>query len=127
MTYPTDYRYTKEHEWVHLEGDRAKVGITEHAQTELGDIVFVELPEVGKRVNKGDNLATVESVKSVSDVYAPVSGEVVEVNKSLESAPEMINKDPYGEGWIAVLKVADPKEVDALLDAAGYEEFIASE
>ncbi len=127
MTYPTDYRYTKEHEWVHLEGDRAKVGITEHAQTELGDIVFVELPEVGKRVNKGDNLATVESVKSVSDVYAPVSGEVVEVNKSLESAPEMINKDPYGEGWIAVLKVADPKEVDALLDAAGYEEFIALE
>ncbi len=127
MTYPTDYRYTKEHEWVYLEGDRAKVGITEHAQSELGDIVFVELPEVGKRVNKGDNLATVESVKSVSDIYAPVSGEVVEVNKSLESAPETINKDPHGEGWIVVLKVADPKEADSLLDAAGYEKLIASE
>jgi len=127
MTYPTDYRYSEEHEWVHLEGDRAKVGITEHAQSELGDIVFVELPEVGRKVNKGDNLATVESVKSVSDVYAPISGEVVEVNESLESAPETINKDPHGAGWIAVLKVADPNEVDSLLDAAGYEKLIASE
>lgn len=127
MTYPTDYRFTEEHEWVHLEGDRAKVGVTEHAQRELGDIVFVELPEVGKKVNKGDNLATVESVKSVSDVYAPVSGEVVEVNKSLESAPETINKDPHGAGWIAVLKVTDPKEVDSLLDVDGYEKLIASE
>jgi len=127
MAYPTDYRYTKEHEWVHLEGDRAKIGITEHAQSELGDIVFVELPEVGKRVNKGDNLATVESVKSVSDIYAPVSGEVVEVNESLESSPDIINKDPHGAGWIAVLKVADPNEVESLLDAAGYEKLIASE
>ncbi len=127
MAYPTDYRYTEEHEWIHLEGDRAKIGITEHAQSELGDIVFVELPEVGKKVSKGDNLATVESVKSVSDIYAPVSGEVVEVNESLESSPDTINKDPHGAGWIAVLKVADPNEVESLLDAAGYEKLIASE
>ncbi len=127
MAYPTDYRYTKEHEWVHLEGDRARIGITEHAQSELGDIVFVELPEVGKKVSKGDNLATVESVKSVSDIYAPVSGEVVEVNGSLESSPDTINKDPHGAGWIAVLKVDNPSEVDSLLDAAGYEKLIASE
>jgi len=127
MTYPTQYRYTEEHEWVHLEKDKAKVGITEYAQGELGDIVFVELPEVGKKVNKGDNLATVESVKSVSDVYAPVSGEVVAVNEALESAPETINKDPHGAGWIAVLKATDPKEIDSLLDAAAYERLVSNE
>ena len=127
MAYPTEYRYTEQHEWIHLEGNRAKVGITEYAQGELGDIVYVELPEVGKKVSKGETLATVESVKSVSDVYAPVAGEVVEVNGALDSAPETINNDPHGAGWIAVLEIADPKEVDSLLDAAAYEKLIASE
>lgn len=127
MAYPTEYRYTEQHEWIHLEGNRAKVGITEYAQGELGDIVYVELPEVGKKVGKGETLATVESVKSVSDVYAPVAGEVVEVNGALESAPETINNDPHGAGWIVILEIADPKEVDSLLDAAAYEKLIASE
>ncbi len=127
MAYPTEYRYTEQHEWIHLEGNRAKVGITEYAQGELGDIVYVELPEVGKKVSKGETLATVESVKSVSDVYAPVAGEVVEVNGALESAPETINNDPHGAGWIVILEIADPKEVDSLLDAAAYEKLIASE
>ena len=127
MAYPTNYRYTKQHEWVHIEGDQAKVGITEYAQKELGDIVFVELPEKGKKVKQGETLATVESVKSVSDVYAPVSGEVVAVNDALESAPETINQDPHGAGWIAVLKPDDPKEADSLLDAAAYEQLIATE
>ncbi|RLE38296.1 glycine cleavage system protein GcvH [Candidatus Acetothermia bacterium] len=127
MAYPTEYRYTEQHEWIHLEGNRAKVGITEYAQGELGDIVYVELPEVGKKVGKGETLATVESVKSVSDVYAPVAGEVVEVNGALESAPETINNDPHGAGWIVILEIADPKEIDSLLDAAAYEKLIASE
>ena len=127
MAYPTEYRYTEQHEWIHLEGNRAKVGITEYAQGELGDIVYVELPEVGKKIGKGETLATVESVKSVSDVYAPVAGEVVEVNGALESAPETINNDPHGAGWIVILEIADPKEIDSLLDAAAYEKLIASE
>ena len=127
MAYPTEYRYTEQHEWIHLEGNRAKVGITEYAQGELGDIVYVELPEVGKKIGKGETLATVESVKSVSDVYAPVAGEVVEVNRALESAPETINNDPHGAGWIVILEIADPKEIDSLLDAAAYEKLIASE
>ena len=127
MAYPTNYRYTKQHEWVHIEGDQAKVGITEYAQKELGDIVFVELPEKGKKVKQGETLATVESVKSVSDVYAPISGEVVAVNDALESAPETINQDPHGAGWIAALKPDDLKEADSLLDAAAYEQLIAAE
>ncbi len=127
MAYPTNYRYTKQHEWVHIEGDQAKVGITEYAQKELGDIVFVELPEKGKKVKQGETLATVESVKSVSDVYAPISGEVVAVNDALESAPETINQDPHGAGWIVALKPDDLKEADSLLDAAAYEQLIAAE
>ncbi len=125
MAYPTQYRYTKEHEWVDLEGTQAKIGITEHAQSELGDVVFVELPAIGTELKKGDNLGTVESVKAVSDIYAPLSGKVIEVNTKLESAPETINQDPHGEGWLAVLEVADSSEANSLLDAASYEKEIA--
>ena len=126
MGYPTQLRYTKEHEWVSLEGTQAKVGITDHAQSELGDVVFVELPSVGTQVKKGETLGTVESVKAVSDVFAPISGKVVEVNIALESAPETINQDPHGEGWLVVLEASDPSEVDDLLDAAAYEQHIAA-
>jgi len=125
MAYPTQYRYTKEHEWIDLEGTQAKIGITEHAQGELGDVVFVELPAVGTQLKKGDNLGTVESVKAVSDIYAPLTGKVIEVNTKLESAPETINQDPHGEGWLVVLEVADSSEADHLLDAASYESKIA--
>jgi len=127
MGYPTQYRYTKEHEWIELNGKRAKVGITDHAQSELGDVVFVELPAVGSALKRGDSLGTVESVKAVSDVFAPLGGVVVEVNSELEESPETINADPHGAGWLVVLEVADPSEVDALLDAAAYEKVVAEE
>jgi len=125
MGYPTQYRYTKDHEWVELDGKQAKVGITDHAQSELGDVVFVELPVVGTTLKQGDSLGTVESVKAVSDVFAPVAGKVVEVNSELEESPEMINTDPHGAGWLVVLELSDPSQVDALLDAAAYEKLIA--
>lgn len=127
MGYPTQYRYTKEHEWIELNGKRAKVGITDHAQSELGDVVFVELPVVGSALKRGDSLGTVESVKAVSDVFAPLGGVVVEVNSELEESPETINADPHGAGWLVVLEVSDPSEVDALLDAAAYEKVVAGE
>jgi glycine cleavage system H protein len=127
MDYPTNYRYTKEHEWVELDGNRAKVGITAHAQSELGDVVFVELPAVQTKLNRGDALGTVESVKAVSDVYSPVGGKVVEVNTALEEAPETINADPHGTGWLVVIELDDPSEVDSLLDAAAYKSLIAEE
>jgi len=125
MAYPTDYRYTRDHEWIQLQGNRARIGITGHAQAELGDIVFVELPAVGTAVQKGDNVATVESVKAVGDVFAPATGTVVEVNKELESAPETINSSPHEGGWILVLEINDPAELEDALDAAGYESFAA--
>jgi len=125
MTHPTKFRYTKEHEWVDLEGNQAKLGITEHAQGELGDIVFVELPTVGTSVKKGENLATVESIKAVGDVYAPMSGTVVEVNTQLESSPETINQDPHGAGWLVILEVSDPSEADSFFDAPSYEQYLA--
>jgi glycine cleavage system H protein len=125
MAYPTEYRYTKDHEWVLLEGNRARIGITEHAQSELGDIVFVELPSIGTAVKQGDNLATVESVKAVGDVFAPVAGKVVEVNEALESAPETINASPHDQGWIVILEINDSSELGDTLDAAGYEALIA--
>jgi len=127
MGYPTQYRYTKEHEWIELNGKRAKLGITDHAQSELGDVVFVELPAVGSALKRGDSLGTVESVKAVSDVFAPLGGVVVEVNSELEESPETINADPHGAGWLVVLEVSDPSEVDALLDAAAYEKVVAGE
>jgi len=127
MGYPTQYRYTKEHEWVELDGKRAKVGVTDHAQSKLGDVVFVELPVVGTAISRGDTLGTVESVKAVSDVYAPLGGVVVEVNSELEASPETVNADPHGAGWLVVLEVSDSSEVDALLDVAAYEKLIAEE
>jgi len=125
MSYPAEYRYTKDHEWVRVDGNRARVGITDHAQSELGDIVFVELPAVGTDVSKGDNVGAIESVKAVGDVLAPLAGKIVEVNDDLESAPETINESPHTEGWILVLEIADPSQIDALLDAAAYEDFIS--
>jgi len=125
MGYPVEYRYTKDHEWIAVEGKRARIGIADHAQSELGDIVFVELPSVGSVVSAGEILATVESVKAVGDVLAPLNGTVVEVNDALESSPETINGSPHAEGWIVVLELADPSSAEGLLDAAGYESFLA--
>ena len=119
-------KFTKDHEWVRLEGDVAVVGITKHAADQLGDVVFVETPEAGKSVKKGDSFAVVESVKAASDVYAPVSGEVVEGNDALAGGPETVNADPEGEGWFAKIKVADPAEVEALMDRAAYDEYVSS-
>lgn len=118
--YPEDLRYTTEHEWIRLEGNQGTVGITAYAQQELGDIVYVELPQVGREVKAGDPLCVVESVKAVSDVYAPVSGRVLQVNQELAEHPEWVNEAPYGRGWIAVLELADPAEAAGLLDAAAY-------
>jgi glycine cleavage system H protein len=125
--YPQDYRYTKEHEWVKPEGDTGTVGITDHAQHELGDIVYVDLPKLGTQVAKGATLGSVESVKAVSDVYAPVSGEVVEVNESLTDAPEKLNQDAHGEGWLVKLRLSDPAELEGLMPALAYETYIAAE
>jgi len=126
MPNPANLRYSKEHEWVRLDGDRATIGITDHAQSELGDVVYVELPEVGRNVDQNEAFAVVESVKAVSDIYAPVAGEVVETNNNLNDQPEKINESPYEDGWIAVLKVSDPSQVDGLMDAAAYEAFIGA-
>jgi len=125
MAYPSEYRYTKDHEWVSIDGDRARIGITDHAQSELGDIVFVELPAVGNAVHAGEILATVESVKAVGDVFAPFDGTVVEVNEDLDSSPETINSAPHDEGWIAVIEFSDPSAIEGLLDAEGYKKLIA--
>ncbi|HEY5606096.1 MAG TPA: glycine cleavage system protein GcvH [Thermoplasmata archaeon] len=117
---PEALRYTKDHEWAKMEDGRARIGITDHAQQELTDVVFVELPRVGKVVKQGEPMGVVESVKAVSEIFAPLSGTVVEVNKILEDRPEIVNKDPYGEGWIVVLETADASEPNGLMDAAGY-------
>lgn len=122
---PADLRYTKEHEWVRLEGDVATVGITAHAADQLGDIVFVELPATGTTLAQLATFGVVESVKAVSDLFAPVGGEVVEVNQALASGPEVVNSDPYGAGWMLKVRVADPAEADALLDPAAYEALVA--
>jgi glycine cleavage system H protein len=123
-TYPADLRYTGEHEWAKVEGARARVGITQYAQDQLGDVVFVELPKVGARVRQMQSFGVVESVKAVSDLFAPLSGEVVEVNQGLTEHPEQVNQDPYGGGWLIVVALADPKEVSALMSAADYEKFL---
>jgi glycine cleavage system H protein len=121
---PDELRYSRDHEWVKPEGDRVRIGITDYAQDALGDVVFVQLPEVGATVTGGDSLSEVESTKSVSDVYAPVSGTVVEVNGDLADAPERLNDDPYGEGWICVIEPEDSKQLESLLDAEGYRALI---
>lgn len=120
---PQELKYTEDHEWVRLEGDKAWVGITHHAQKQLGDIVFVELPTVGKKVQRGDRVASVESVKAVGEVFAPLSGEVVEVNAGLSASPDLVNKDPHGQGWLFALRFAAPAEAELLLNAAAYEAF----
>ena len=123
--YPSDYRYTNEHEWVRVEGDLATVGITDYAQHELGDVVYVELPKPGTKLNAGQSFGTVESIKAVSDIYAPVSGEVTEVNSALTETPEVINKDPHGKAWLIKLKLANSSEVGKLMNVAAYEAFLA--
>jgi glycine cleavage system H protein len=124
MEFPDQLRYTKEHEWVAVEGARGRVGITDFAQDALGDVVFVQLPDVGANVSAMSSIAEVESTKSVSDIYAPVSGTVAEVNAGLESTPEQLNQDPYGDGWIFVIEMSDESQVDSLLDAAAYRRLV---
>jgi glycine cleavage system H protein len=122
--YPAELRYTREHEWARIDGGRARVGITQYAQEQLGDVVFVELPKVGARVTQMQTFGVVESVKAVSDLFAPLSGLVVEANDTLVQHPERVNRDPYGEGWLIVVELANPAEVDKLLSASQYEEFL---
>mgnify|MGYP005678392947 FL=1 len=121
---PDELRYTKEHEWIRIEGDNVVIGVTDYAQDALTDVVWVELPEVGSVVGSMESFASVESVKSVSEIYAPVSGEVLEVNGSLEDSPEQINEDPYGNGWICKMAISDPAELVELLDGATYRSLI---
>jgi len=121
MSYPDNLRYTKDHEWIQLEGDIATIGITDFAQKELADIVFVEVETIGKSLSANEVFGTVEAVKTVSDLFLPVSGTITELNPELANAPELVNTDPYGKGWMIKMKVDNPADVDALLDAAGYE------
>ena len=123
---PVDLKYTREHEWAKVEGERARIGITAFAQEQLGDVVFVELPKVGARVTAMQGFGVVESVKAVSDLFAPLSGEVVEVNGDLTKRPETVNADPYGQGWMIVIRCTDAKELDALMSAADYEKLITA-
>ena len=125
--YPKELRYTKEHEWVKVDGDTAVVGITSHAQDQLGDIVFVELPKSGAKAHATQSFGTVESVKAVSDIYAPLSGDIIEVNEELIDAPETINEDPHGGGWLIKLKISDKTELDTLMTADDYEAYVSAE
>ena len=124
MTFPENLKYTKDHEWIRVEGDTGVVGITEYAQGELGDVVFVELPQVGRQVKQSESFGTIEAVKAVSDIYAPLTGEVLEVNTDLEKAPELVNKEPYGKGWMIKLKITNKGELANLLDAKMYRDLI---
>lgn len=124
MNFPTNVKYTNEHEWIRLEGEEAYVGITYYAQTQLGDIVFVDVPTEGETLEKGETFGSIEVVKTVSDLFLPVGGEILEVNQALEENPELVNKDPYGEGWIIKIKPTDVSEMDDLLDAEAYKKLI---
>lgn len=124
MNLPTNLKYSKEHEWVRLEGKKAYIGITDFAQSELGDIVFVELPSVGDEIKQDEPFGSVESVKTVSELYAPVSGKVVEVNGDLEDSPELVNESPYEKAWMIVIEIADESEIGKLMDASAYEEMV---
>ncbi|QOY85242.1 glycine cleavage system protein GcvH [Paludibaculum fermentans] len=124
MNYPETFRYTKEHEWVSVDGDTGTIGITDHAQNELGDIVYVDLPKVGAVIETGKSLGSVESVKAVSDIYAPVSGEVLEINTHLAEAPEKLNEDPHGDAWLVKIRLSNPGAVSGLLSAEEYQAFI---
>ena len=125
--YPENFRYTKEHEWVLADGDAGTIGITDHAQQELGDIVYVDLPKVGTHVEAGKSLGSVESVKAVSDIYSPVSGEIVEINDSLADAPEKLNTDPHGDAWLVKIKLTRLEEIQNLMSAADYQSYIGAE
>ena len=124
MNVPADLKYTKEHEWVRIEGNKATIGITDWAQGELGDIVFVEVPKVGDKLTKGDEFGVVESVKAVAELYMPISGEVVAANSALEESPELVNQEPYEEGWMIEVVPADPAELDALMNTTAYTEML---
>ncbi len=124
MNFPTNVKYTNEHEWIRLEGEEAYVGITDYAQTQLGDIVFVDVPTEGETLEKGETFGSIEVVKTVSDLFLPVGGEILEVNPALEENPELVNKDPYGEGWIIRIKTTDVSEAEELLDAEAYKKLI---
>lgn len=125
MNFPENLKYTKDHEWIRIDGNVGTIGITEYAQGELGDVVFVELPAVGKNVEHGQSFGTVEAVKAVSDLYAPVSGTVSEINKEIQDSPELVNKEPYERGWMIKVTLTKPDEVNTLLDAAAYKKLIA--
>jgi glycine cleavage system H protein len=125
MAYPKNYRYSKDHEWIEVKGDLATIGITDYAQHELGDVVFVELPKPGARIETGKSFGTVESVKAVSEIYAPASGEVIEVNGELHNTPEKINTDPHGAAWLIKVRLTNAAELSGLMDAAAYEAYIA--
>jgi glycine cleavage system H protein len=127
MNYPQDFRYTKEHEWVKLDGNVATIGITDHAQHELGDIVYVDLPKTGTNAEAGKTFGSVESVKAVSDIYAPVSGEIVEINESLSSAPEKLNSEPHGEAWLIKVRVTNQDEIKQLMNAEDYQSYVGAE
>lgn len=125
--YPEELRYSKDHEWTRVEGDLGRIGVTDYAQNQLGDVVFLELPEVGQTLAAGDQFGTVESVKAVSELFSPVAGEVVEVNADLTSKPELVNEDPHGEAWMIVVRLADPAALESLMDAKAYGAFVESE
>ena len=127
MATPEDNRYAKSHEYVHVEGNTGTIGITDYAQKELGDVVFVELPAVGQQLDAADELGSIESVKAVSELFSPVSGEVVEVNEVLSDKPDLVNTDPYGDGWMIRVRVSDPTEIDELMTAEEYDEYIEKE
>tara|TARA_B100001245_G_scaffold231874_1_gene213283 strand:- start:2619 stop:2993 length:375 start_codon:yes stop_codon:yes gene_type:complete len=124
MDLPQNLKYTKEHEWVKIDGDLLIVGITDHAQSELGDIIFIEFPDLSQMISKDDSFGTIEAVKTVADLFAPVSGKIIEINQDLEDSPELVNSDPYGEGWIVKITDFDKSQLDALLDSNNYEEII---
>lgn len=125
MNIPGDLKYTKDHEWTKIEDETVTVGITEYAQGELGDVVYVELPEVGAEVSKDDTFGSIEAVKAVADLFSPLSGEIIEINDAITDAPETVNQDPYGAGWMVKIKISDKGELDDLMDAAAYEEHIS--
>lgn len=124
MIIPTEIKYTKEHEWISLDGEVAMIGITDHAQSQLGDIVFVELPDVDSEISQNETFGVIEAVKTVADLFAPVKGLIIEINSSLEDSPDLINSDPYGTGWIIKVKVSDSSQYDSLMSSDEYEEFI---
>lgn len=124
MNFPTNLKYTSQHEWILVEGSAGKIGITEFAQSELGDVVFVELAPIGKKVRAGESLGTIEAVKTVAELYSPVSGEIMALNEKVNASPEIVNQDPYGEGWMVQLQLADVKELESLLDADAYKRLV---